>query len=92
MNLEISNAVVQYKNAQQRIQAESENVTLAEEVYKVTQLEYREGVTPSINLVTSEMSLREAQNAYTNSLLDFYTARLNLEKAKGTVTSFINSK
>ncbi|MBC7391232.1 MAG: TolC family protein [Opitutaceae bacterium] len=92
MNLEIANAVTQYKNTLQRIEAEKQNVALAEEVYKVTQLEYKEGVTSSINLVTSEMSLREAQNTYTNTLLDFYNARLSLEKAKGTITTFLNSK
>ena len=92
MNLEISNAVTQYNNALQRIDIEKQNVQLADEVYSVTQLEYKEGVTSSTNLVTSEMSLREAQNAYTNTLLDFYNARLNLEKAKGTIITFLNSK
>ncbi len=92
MNLEIANAVTQYKNTQSRIEAEKQNVQLAEEVFKVTQLEYKEGVTSSINLVTSEMSLREAQNTYTNTLLDFYNARLNLEKAKGTILTFLNTK
>ena len=92
MNLEIANATTQYKNALQRIDIEKQNVQLADEVYSVTQLEYKEGVKSSINLVTSEMSLREAQNAYTKTLLDFYNARLNLEKAKGTITTFLNSK
>lgn len=92
IHLEISNAVTQYQNTQRRIESEKQNVELAQEVYKVTQLEYQEGVTSTINLVTSETSLREAQNTYTRTLLDLYTARLDLERAKGTLLTYLNTK
>ncbi|MCC9135047.1 TolC family protein [Pontibacter silvestris] len=92
INLEVSNAMTQYRNTLQRIEAEQQNVGLAQEVYEVTQLEFREGVGSSTDVVEAETSLRTAQNTYINTLLDLYTARLNLERAKGSLITYINSK
>jgi outer membrane protein TolC len=92
IDMEVSNATNLYKSTIQRIEAERQNVDLAQEVYKVTQLEFQEGVGTSTDVVEAETSLRQAQNTYITTLLDFYTARLNLERAKGTLLTYLNSK
>lgn len=92
INLELSNALMQYRNTLQRIEAEQQNVELAQEVYEVTQLEFREGVGSSTDVVEAETSLRTAQNTYINTLLDLYTARLDLERSKGSLLTYLNSK
>lgn len=92
INMEVSNAQTQYRSTLQRIQSEQQNVKLAEEVYKVTQLEFQEGVSSSTDLVNAETSLREAQNTYITTLLNLYTARLDLEKSKGELLQYLNSK
>jgi outer membrane protein TolC len=92
IDLEVSNASTQYKNTLERIEAEERNVELAKEVYEITQLEFREGVGTSTNVVESETALRQAQNTYITTLLNLYTARLDLEKAKGNLLNYINSK
>jgi outer membrane protein len=92
IDMEVSNATNQYRSTIQRIEAERQNVDLAQEVYNVTQLEFQEGVGTSTDVVEAETSLRQAQNTYINSLLDLYTARLNLERAKGTLITYLNSK
>ena len=92
INLEISNALTQYRNTLQRIQAEQQNVQLAQEVYGVTQLEMREGVGTTTNVVEAETALRQAQNTYITTLLNLYTARLDLERSKGTLLTYLNSK
>lgn len=89
IDLEVSNALTQYRNTLQRIEAEQQNVALAREVYQVTQLEFREGVGTSTAVVEAETSLRQAQNTYTTTLLDLYTARLDLEKAKGNLLGYL---
>ncbi|QNF34671.1 TolC family protein [Adhaeribacter swui] len=91
INLEVSNALTQYQNTLQRIQAEQDNVALAREVYDVTQLEFREGVGSSTDLVEAETSLRQTQNTFITTLLDWYTARLDLERAKGTLMDYLQS-
>lgn len=92
INLEVSNAFTLYRNTLQRIEDEQQNVELAQEVYQVTQLEFREGVGNSTDVVNAETALRQAQTTYITTLLDLYTARLDLEKAKGNLLSYINSK
>ncbi|MDJ1485875.1 TolC family protein [Cytophagaceae bacterium YF14B1] len=88
---EVNNAVTQYRNTLQRIGSEQQNVQLAQEVYGVTQLEFREGVSTSSDVVNAETSLREAQNNYITTLLDLYIARLDLERAKGNILPYLNS-
>jgi outer membrane protein TolC len=92
INLEVSNAFTQYRNTLQRIEDEQQNVQLAQEVYQVTQLEFREGISTSTDVVTAETALRQAQTTYITTLLDLYTARLDLERAKGNLLSYLNSK
>ena len=92
ISLEVSNAMTQYRNTLQRIEAEQQNVQLAQEVYEVTQLEFREGVGSSTDVVEAETSLRTAQNTYITTLLNLYTARLDLERAKGSLLTYLNSK
>jgi outer membrane protein TolC len=92
INREVSNSLTQYRNTLQRIESEQQNVQLAEEVYQVTQLEFREGVSTSTDVVNAETSLREAQNNYITTLLDLYIARLDLEKAKGSILPYLSSK
>lgn len=92
INLEVSNALTQYRNTIQRIEAEGQNVQLAEEVYQVTQLEFREGVGTSTDVVSAETDLRQVQNTYITTLLDLYIARLNLERAKGNIINYVNSR
>jgi outer membrane protein TolC len=92
INLEVSNALTQYRNTLQRIENEQQNVQLAEEVYRVTQLEFREGVGTSTDVVNAETALRQAQTTYITTLLDLYTARLDLERAKGNILPYLTSK
>ncbi|MDJ1500225.1 TolC family protein [Xanthocytophaga agilis] len=91
INLEVANALTQYRNTVQRIESEQKNVELAQEVYQVTQLEFREGVGTSTDVVNAETSLRQAQNTYITTLLDLYRARLNLERSKGNLLTYLNS-
>ena len=91
INIEVSNAEIQYKNTYHRIAAEQENVNLAEEVYNVTQLEFREGVGTSTDVVNAEFAFRQAQNIYISTLLELYTARLQLEKSKGNIINYLTS-
>lgn len=91
IDLEASNAITQYQSTLQRIEAEQQNVALAQQVYEVTQLEFREGVGTSTDVVEAETSLRQAQNTYITTLLDLYVARLDMEKAKGNLLTYLES-
>ena len=91
IKVEHSNYYIQFKNAFDNIKNERENLTLAEDVYKNTQLEFSQGTGSSLDLVQAESSLRETQNNYYSKLLTLYIAKLDLEKSQGTLINFINN-
>jgi outer membrane protein TolC len=91
IKVDISNYEIQYKNAIDNINTEKENLDLAESVFKNTQLEYQQGAGSTLDLIQSESSYMVAQNTYFNKLLNLFIARIELEKAKGTLMNFINN-
>lgn len=91
IKVELSNYEIQYKTASDNIKNEKENLLLAESVYQNTQLEFQQGRSSSLDLVQVESSLRETQNNYYSKLLTLHTAKLDMERAKGTLITFINN-
>ena len=89
--LDISNKTHEYNNAASNIQIEKDNMALAENVYKNTQQEFGQGASSSLDLTQAERSLVEAQNNYYTRLQSLYIARLDLEKAQGTLNNFIHN-
>jgi outer membrane protein TolC len=91
IKVELSNSEIQYRNAVDNISNEKDNLDLAENVYKNTQLEYQQGAGSSLDLVQAESSYRESLNNYYNKLLSLYIAKINLEQSKGTLMDYINT-
>jgi len=91
IKVEVSNYYIQFKNAQDNIQIEKENLALAESVYNNTQLAFTQGTGSSLDLVQTESILRETQNNYYSKLLTLYLAKLDFEKSQGTLLNFINN-
>jgi outer membrane protein TolC len=89
INLQISNAISKYNSTYDNIKTDKQNIDLAQKVYDITLIEYQEGESTAMTLVDSETKLREAQTNYINSLLELYIARLDLEKANGTLTTYL---
>lgn len=61
-------------------------------MYANTQLECKQGVSKTLDLVQAETSLREAQNNYFNKLLSLYIAKIDYEQSKGNLENFINNQ
>lgn len=87
----------QYRNAHQKLQLNhnnirslAENRDLAEEVYKVAQERFTEGVAPIIEILQAETSLREAQTNYLTALLKAKLAELELLHARGELLETFN--
>jgi outer membrane protein TolC len=91
IKLDVFNSEVKYRNAIDNIQNEKESLALAQSVYDDTQAAFRAGSQSSLDLIQAETSLLTAQNNYFNKLLSLYTARLDLEKSKGSLMNFINN-
>ena len=59
---------------------------LAEEVLLNTQNNYQQGLASLNDLLESERALSDAKNAYTNALLDYKLAEIELLKAQGNLS------
>ncbi len=90
LDLAFENAKTQINNSLITINNQKENVQLAQEVLDNTQNNYRQGLATLTDLLDAENSYIEAQNNYTNALLDFKLAEIQLIKAKGELRTLTN--
>ncbi|CCH52566.1 outer membrane efflux protein [Fibrisoma limi BUZ 3] len=88
--LQFNNAQSQIQRAQANVQNDDRNVKLAQEVYNVTTLQYRQGTKSLTDLINADNSYQQARTNYINSLINLYQARLDLEQSQGTLLSFYN--
>ncbi len=88
--LQFNNAQTQLQKTQTNIQNDDRNVKLAQEVYNITTLQYKQGTKSLTDLINADNSYRQAQSNYINSLINFYQARLDLEQSQGTLLTFYN--
>ena len=71
------------------VQAQSENLQLAEKVYSQTMALYTEGLADITDLLETENSLREAKIAYTTELIRYKKTEIDLSKASGTLENLL---
>lgn len=76
------NALIDALNS---LDAQDQNLTLANDIYKVSKIKYDQGVGSNLEVLDAETSLKEAQANYFNALYDATIARINLDKALGNL-------
>lgn len=89
--VDYENAHTKLLQAQANVENDQRNVSLAESVLKITDLQLRKGTTDLTDWLNTQNALKEAQNNYLNSIYSYYQARIDLERASGTLRSFYNS-
>jgi len=89
LNLAYENAKIQLKNNINTIKAQRQNVTLAQEIYNSTQNNYNNGLAALTDLLDTENALTEAQNSYTQALLNYKIAEIQLIKSNGNIKSLL---
>jgi outer membrane protein TolC len=58
---------------------------LASEILRVSKAKYEQGVGSSLEVVTAQTSLKEAETNYINALFNALVAKIELEKSKGNI-------
>lgn len=81
-----ANALLQLNHNMEVFRTQSESRCQAEEVYNVTEEQYKEGVAPMTALLQDEMQLRTAQTACVQALCQCRLARLDLLKLSGNLS------
>jgi len=89
LNLAYENAKIQLRNNINTIKAQRQNVTLAQEIYNSTQNNYNNGLAALTDLLDTENALTEAQNSYTQALLNYKIAEIQLIKSNGNIKSLL---
>ncbi|MDQ6479276.1 TolC family protein [Dyadobacter sp. LHD-138] len=86
--LAFNNSQSQIQQSTVNVDNDDRNVKLAQKVYDMTTLQYKQGTAPLTDLINAENAYRQAQTDYVNSLINFYQAKLDLEQAQGTLIPF----
>lgn len=85
IDLELEQARINLENNLQSLKMQEENMQLAQEVAQVARIKYQEGVGSSLEVVEAENQFKAAESNYYNALYNALVARVNFQKASGTL-------
>jgi outer membrane protein TolC len=85
INSQYATALSNYKGSYANYLASKANVSLAQEVYDVIQLQYRSGVKTYLEVIVAETELRATQINYFNALYQVLASKVDAERALGLI-------
>ena len=83
------NALLKLEDSRNAIQVQKANMAMAEEVYRVTERNYSQGIASMSDVLNSNSSLVQAQMSYADALNNFMKAYVELRKAGGTIRELV---
>ncbi len=83
------NALLKLEDSRNAIQIQKANMAMAEEVYRVTERNYSQGIASMSDVLNSNSSLIQAQMSYADALNNFMKAYVELRKASGTIRELV---
>ena len=85
VNSQYESALANYKSNLYNYFSLKENLSLANEVYDVIQLQYRSGVKAYLDVITAESDLRTAQINYYNALYQVISTKIDVLQSLGKI-------
>lgn len=85
LNAQFEQAMASYKSNLANYFALKENMVLAEEVYNIIQLQYRNGVKAYLDVTIAETELRTSRINYFNALNAVLVSKLEVQRALGQI-------
>lgn len=85
INTEYATALASYKSYFNDYLLGKRNLDLAQQVYKVVDLQYREGIKAYIDLLVAQTTLRTSQLNYYTSLFQVLGSKVELQRALGAL-------
>ena len=86
-NMQVENAKLQRKIAQQTVETTTEQIQLAQTIYEQTLLQQKQGTASLTDILLADNALREAQQTYLSTVIDYLKADLELKKLTGNISS-----
>ena len=85
IDLQRSQASITMKNALESMREQKANLELANEISRVTRVKYQNGVGSNLEVLNAETSIKESQANYFTALYNALIAKVEVEKANGTL-------
>jgi outer membrane protein TolC len=85
IDLQLNSSSINLTNALQQLESQKQTMALAEDIARVAKIKYQEGVGTNLEVINAETDLRTAQTNYYASLYDALVAKVDLDKATGTL-------
>ncbi|PIY07927.1 MAG: hypothetical protein COZ18_14915 [Flexibacter sp. CG_4_10_14_3_um_filter_32_15] len=92
VNLQVAQSQTTLQNSIDKLKFQEENMELAQEIFRVTKIKYEEGVGSNLEVVEAETAYKEAQTNYYSALYDAMVAKIDLQKAQGTLYTETETK
>lgn len=91
IDLEVNQASSDVYNAYNNLEAYEQNVALAQQVFDIASIKYKEGVGSSLEINDAETQLKTAQTQYLSGLLEYLLAKADFQKATGEFSLYHTS-
>jgi outer membrane protein TolC len=85
IDMQRSQASITLKNALESMKEQKSNLDLANEISRVTRVKYQNGVGSNLEVLNAESSIKESQANYFTALYNALIAKVEVEKANGTL-------
>lgn len=85
MRYELNQTQQAFQNALDNLNTQKDNRKLAQTNYENLKYQYKNGIRPSLEVLSAQTSLKEAETAYINALYEILVNKINLEKALGKI-------
>jgi outer membrane protein len=85
LDLEFTTARSTLLNAMNALEVQKGNMALADNIYQITKKKYDQGIGSNIEVLTAETALKEAQSNYYGALYDALNAKVDFQKANGSL-------
>jgi len=92
LTMSFNNAQIQLDQQLRNMASQDENRVLAEEVFNVTDYNFRQGIASLSDVLNTSSSLILSKVGYVNALNNSVIAYLELKKANGTIKELINNR
>jgi outer membrane protein TolC len=82
---EYTSALAGYKSNLYNLGISKDNVNLARKTYDIVALQYQQGVVPYLNVITAESNLITSEISYRNALFQVLSSKIDLERSMGSI-------
>jgi len=83
---ELTKALLSIQDAEEFVQSQRLNLTRAQEGLRLAEVGYKEGIHTQVEMIDAQAALTKARVLYYQAIYSHLTAKLDLQKAMGTLT------